>query len=109
MLSGDDRIETPEGVEPRVRDSRHPIVKGLPDRWPALLGYNRLVAKPESSTIAVVGTDPLLVAWSFGEGRSVAFTSDCGPHWAPPSFVEWEGYATLWRQIVTWVTGEATA
>ena len=105
MLNGDDRIEAPEGVEPRVRDSRHPIVAGLPERWPALLGYNRLVAKPESSTIAVVGTDPLLTAWSFGEGRSVAFASDCGPHWAPPPFVEWEGYATLWRQIVAWVTG----
>jgi uncharacterized membrane protein len=59
--------------------------------------------------MAVVGTDPLLVAWRFGEGRSVAFASDCGPHWAPPTFVEWEGYATLWRQIVAWVTGETAA
>ena len=35
----------------------------------------------------------------FGKGRSVAFTSDCGPHWAPLSFVEWPGYEQLWQQI----------
>ena len=38
--------------------------------------------------------------------RSVAFTSDCGPHWAPPDFVEWEGYGRLWNQIAGWAAGE---
>ena len=50
-------------------------------------------------------SDVLIVAGSYGTGRSVAFTSDCGPHWAPPSFVEWVGYARLWDQIVSWTTG----
>ena len=36
-------------------------------------------------------------------GRQLrAFASDCGPHWAPPAFVEWEGYAPLWRQLAGW-------
>ena len=37
--------------------------------------------------------------------RKVAFASDCGPHWAPPAFVDWPGYTTLWRQIVGWAAG----
>jgi uncharacterized membrane protein len=49
-----------------------------------------------------VGGDPLIVAGEFGEGRAVAFTSDCGPHWAPPPFVEWAGYQKLWTQLADW-------
>ena len=40
----------------------------------------------------------------YGEGRSVAWTSDIGPHWLPNSFVEWPGYATLWKNVLGWVT-----
>jgi len=105
MEAGDDRCEKPQGVTPTVRDGSHPIVAGLPSEWPALLGYNRFAAKLEGTVVAVAGADPLIVADSFGKGRSVAFASDCGPHWAPPPFVEWSGYATLWRQIVGWAAG----
>jgi uncharacterized membrane protein len=104
MLPVDDRVETPEGVEPMVTDPGHPIVAGLPERWPALLGYNRLTARPEAQVVARAGQDPLIVAWSYGEGRAVAFASDCGPHWAPPAFVEWEGYARLWQNLIGWVS-----
>lgn len=106
MLSVDDRVEAPEGVEPRVRVADHPIVAGLPGPWPALLGYNRIVAKPAAATLVTVGDDPLVVAGTFGTGRSVAFASDCGPHWAPPPFVDWDGYAPLWRQLVGWAAGD---
>lgn len=105
MEAGDDRCEKPQGIIPTVRDRDHPIVAGLPDEWPALLGYNRFAAKPDGTVVASVGADPLIVAGAFGKGRSVAFASDCGPHWAPPPFVDWDGYATLWRQIVGWAGG----
>lgn len=105
MLTGDDRVEAPEGVEPRVTLPEHPIVSGLPESWPRLLGYNRLTARDGADTVVNAGNDPLLVAGTYGNGRSVAFASDCGPHWAPPEFVEWDGYATLWQRIVGWVTG----
>ena len=52
-----------------------------------------------------VEDDPLLVAGGHGEGRSVAFMSDCGPHWAPPPFVDWTGYAALWNGIAEWAGG----
>jgi uncharacterized membrane protein len=103
LLAGDDRVEAPEGVRAVVRDNAHSIVAGVAGEWPALLGYNRVVAKPGARVVAAVGADPLIVAWEYGRGRAVAFASDCGPHWAPPAFVEWEGYGRLWRNLVGWV------
>jgi uncharacterized membrane protein len=105
MLTVDDRVEAPEGTEPRVVVADHPIVADLPGAWPKLLGYNRLISKPNATVVATAGSDPLIVAGSYGKGRSVAFASDCGPHWAPPAFVEWEGYERLWQQLIGWVTG----
>jgi uncharacterized membrane protein len=105
MSPYDDRVELPEGVSPTVTAPDHALAAGLPETWPAILGYNRLTARPGAVTVAAAGDDPLLVAWDFGEGRAVAFASDCGPHWAPPAFVAWEGYATLWQNIAVWVAG----
>lgn len=105
ILPYDDRVEIPEGIVPGVTAPDHPLAIGLPERWPAILGYNRLTARAEATVIAAAGDDPLLAAWSFGQGRAVAFASDCGPHWAPPAFVEWEGYATLWQNIAAWAAG----
>jgi uncharacterized membrane protein len=100
----DDRRECPQGVDPKIA-AEHPIVAGLSGAWPALLGYNRLTAKDDATVVATVGNDPLIVAGTHGKGRSVAFASDCGPHWAPPPFVEWDGYATLWQQMADWSAG----
>lgn len=105
LMPVDDRVEMPQGVQPVVTDPSHPIVAGLPVVWPDLLGYNRFTAKPAASVIATAGSDPLIVAHTFGRGRAVAFASDCGPHWAPPEFVEWDGYARLWSQLVSWAAG----
>lgn len=102
LMRADDRAESPQGVVPKVADGSHPIVKGLPAEWPAVLGYNKVTAKSGASLLAKVGDDPLLVAGSFGKGRGVAFTSDCAPHWAPPPFLDWSGYGTLWNGICEW-------
>ncbi|MBN9332078.1 glutamine amidotransferase [Devosia sp.] len=104
---GDDRVEAPQGIEPIVSDAAHPIVAGLEATWPILLGYNRIAAKPGTSLVASVGDDPLIVSGDFGKGRSVAFASDCGPHWAPPPFVDWAGYDRLWTQLCDWAAGKA--
>lgn len=106
LVPGDDRVEAPEGAAARVV-ADHPIVAGLEAEWPNLLGYNKLVAKPGATVAAVAGpaADPLLAAWQFGQGRAVAFASDCGPHWAPPEFCAWAGYAPLWQGIVRWAAG----
>ncbi|MEQ9689818.1 MAG: glutamine amidotransferase [Bauldia litoralis] len=98
----DDRVEAPQGAAPKVVARKHPIVAGIGTKWPALLGYNKLTAKPDAEVVATAGDDPLIVAGTYGKGRAVAFASDCGPHWAPPEFVNWKGYARLWRQIAGW-------
>ena len=105
LLPGDDRVESPAGSSPVVRQLDHPIVAGLPNAWPGLLGYNRVLPRDGADLVVAVGDDPLIVAGQYGRGRSVAFTSDCGPHWCPPPFVEWDGYAPMWQQLVAWATG----
>lgn len=109
LLTTDDRRETPQGVHPQVTDADHEIVSGLDAQWPALLGYNRVQLRPEADLVATVGDDPLLATWSFGEGRAVAFTSDCGPHWAPTEFVQWDGYGPLWCSLVEWAASAKKA
>jgi uncharacterized membrane protein len=101
----DDRVEAPEGLPPRVLMPDHPIVSGIGGAWPALLGLNQVTPKENVELIATAGEHPLLVAGKFGEGRSVAFTSDCAPHWAPPAFVAWEHYNRLWSQMARWASG----
>jgi uncharacterized membrane protein len=101
----DDRVETPQGLVPQLVDSAHDVTSGLPDRWPFLLGYNRLRAKPDAEVLAQVGDDPLLVVGEAGQGRTVAFASDLAPHWAPPEFVAWTHYEPLWARLVRWSAG----
>lgn len=105
LLAGDDRAEVPEGAAARLHAADHPIADGLGGDWPLLLGYNRLRARPEATLVASVGDDPLIAAWQYGQGRAVAFASDCGPHWAPPEFLAWPGYARLWSQMAEWAGG----
>jgi uncharacterized membrane protein len=109
-LPYDDRLEIPEGFQAEIVAPDHPILRGVPVLWPPLLGANEVVARPSSDVEvlarlpAVQGGHPLLVAGAFGRGRSVAWTSDIGPHWAPREFCDWPGYKTLWENILAWVT-----
>ena len=102
---GDDRQETPEGAIAHLTEADHPVTAGIAGEWPVLLGFQRLVAKQDAEVLATIDGWPLLVVGRFGRGRVLAFASDMGPHWAPPSFTEWAGYARLWGQAVTWLAG----
>jgi uncharacterized membrane protein len=107
MLPHDDRVETPEGFRAVIELTDHEVLGDTPSRWPRLLGYNRVIAKPHSTVVASHGDDPLLVIGRAGEGHAVAFMSDLAPHWAPPEFVEWPHYGSLWAAIITWAAGRA--
>ena len=108
ILPYDDRVEAPESFTPVVTEPSHPILQGFGADWPNLLGFNEVKPKPEGTVIATVsedyGSKPLLVAGTYGEGRTLAWTSDIGPHWLPPEFAAWPGYARLWRQSLEWLT-----
>jgi len=105
LMATDDRCERPEGVEPAVV-ARHPVVEGLPKRWPHILGYNLVKAKKGSTVVATVDGDPLLVVGEHGRGRAIAFTTDIGPHWCPAGFAEWDGYRRLWGGMIRWAAGQ---
>jgi uncharacterized membrane protein len=111
-LPYDDRIEAPEGIVAEVVNPGHPIVAGLASPWPALLGVNEVVVKGGEGVEVIArlpaeqGGHPLLVAGRHGKGRTLAWTSDIGPHWLPNTFVEWPGYKRLWTQALDWLTAE---
>lgn len=102
MLPYDDRIERSEGVDVVVDLPDHPALGGVPAPWPQLLGYNRLIAKPDAVVVARVEDDPMLVVGEYEDGRVAAFASDLAPHWAPRDFLEWPHYGKLWTSILTW-------
>lgn len=101
----DDRQEHPEGAVPETVEPNHPVAAGLRD-WPALLGWNRATARDDAQVIARVAGDPLIALRHVGAGRSAVFASDCGPHWGPPPFLAWPGYAPLWRNLMLWLAGQ---
>jgi uncharacterized membrane protein len=105
LETGDDRVETPEHPVPVLLSGTHPVIDGLPATWPAVLGYQRVSARPGATTLVDVNGDPLVVVGEAAAGRVLAYTSDIGPHWAPPAMLEWPGYAQFWHQAVTWLAG----
>ncbi len=104
ILNYDDRVEKPEGVFPDIINPEHSVLEGLGDlEWPFFLGYNKLSAKPKADLIAAFGMDVFMAGWDFGKGRAFSFASDCVPHWGPPGFISWPGYAQLFHNIVKWL------
>ncbi|MGM7698075.1 glutamine amidotransferase [Microbacterium sp. A84] len=106
MESGDDREETPQGSIPRIV-ADHAITADLAPEWPAILGYQRFTAREGADVLVQVGEHPLLVVGSEGAGRTAAFGSDMGPHWLPPEFLAWDGFAPMWQKLIGWLAQES--
>ena len=101
----DDRTEVPQGVIPQVREPSHPILSHAGELWPPLLGYNALELKEDATLLLEYQGDPILSVRTVGEGRTLAFASDCAPHWGSPRFVAWQHYADFWIDAVRWLAG----
>lgn len=102
----DDRMETPEGVVPRVV-APHAILEGIDSDWPDFLGYNKVEQRGGKLLLEFKQTgDPLLVVDEVGAGRVACFTSDILPHWGSPRFTEWSGYLDFWEQLFRWLAGK---
>ncbi|MCY3835458.1 MAG: VWA domain-containing protein [Anaerolineaceae bacterium] len=80
----------------------HPITRGLSD-YPILNGYVAASAKDNAQVLIRGGSqdDPILTAWQYGLGRSVAFTSDAKAQWAS-EWVGWAEFAPFWNQVLRW-------
>lgn len=99
----DDREECPEGINPVVVDSSHPILKGIDDKFPYFLGYNRSILKDGASLVVKINECPFIASWDYYKGRSAIFASDCAPHWGSNEFIEWRHYEKIWTNIVNWI------
>lgn len=107
----DDRIEVPEGFRATVSQPSHPLLAGVATEWPVMLGLNEVVAKPEATVLAHApdedGAHPLLVVGHHGAGRTLAWTTDMGPHWLPQAAIDWAGFVPLWRNLLGWLATRA--
>ncbi len=89
----------PEQVNPS------PILAGI-ESLPGLYGYVASSPKDLAQVILQSGKDdPILAAWQYGLGRSVAFTSDATGRWAR-DWVPSGEYALFWAQAVRSTLGQ---
>jgi uncharacterized membrane protein/Mg-chelatase subunit ChlD len=90
-----------------VVGSQSAILKGLPAELPPLLGYNVTTIKPEADSILrSPDGDPILAAWQYGLGRSVAWTPDMKGRWAT-NWVAWPQFSQFAGQIMSWVVPQS--
>ncbi|HJU48498.1 MAG TPA: VWA domain-containing protein, partial [Gaiellaceae bacterium] len=85
-----------------IQTSSSPILRGLEDGLPRLLGYNGTTIKSAAQLVLVSSRDdPILAQWQYGLGRSVAWTSDSTGRWAK-NWVPWPGFERFFSQLVSW-------
>ena len=106
VLETDDRCETPAGVSPVILKKEHPVLQDVEEKWPRFLGYNRTIAKKDSTVVATINGDPFIVTGTFGKGRTAIFSSDCSPHWGSNEFMEWKSYTRFWTNFASWLCGQ---
>jgi Mg-chelatase subunit ChlD len=79
--------------------SPSPMLAGI-EAVPTLLGYVGTSARDSAQTVLVSAKDdPILAAWQYGLGRSVAWTSDATGRWAK-NWVTWDAFVRFWAQVV---------
>lgn len=94
-------IEEPFAPKLAPNGAAHPLLQGVGiESSPPLLGYDVAFAKPSAESILLTHRDdPLLTAWQYGLGKSVAWTSDAAPRWAA-GWLSWDAFPSFWAQTV---------
>jgi hypothetical protein len=94
-------IEQP--FRPILTSQYHEIVQDV--EWPKappLGGYVATTIKPTAEQLLMTHQeDPLLAAWRYGLGRSVAFTADAKAKWGI-LWLRWRDFNKFWSQTVRW-------
>jgi uncharacterized membrane protein len=99
QVSGQQIVEEPFFP---IQTGDSPILAGLSDGLPQLLGYNGTTIKSAAQSVLVSARDdPLLAQWQYGLGRAVAWTSDASGTWAK-NWVGWTGFNRFFSQLVRW-------
>ena len=90
-----------EAFQPIIGEKGSAIMAGIV-QLPRLGGYIATSEKEYAQVyIRSPQEHPILAAWHYGFGKSVAFTSDAKPGWAS-DWIEWEQFGKFWGQVVNW-------
>jgi len=73
---------------------------------PVIYGQVLTYRNPGASVLIETAQGPLLAAWQYGLGRSVAFTSDLSNRWGK-DWVLWEHYGKFTSQMLKWAQRKA--
>ncbi len=96
LISRDLLIEKP--VVPSIVASTGPLKGVAQNNLPGLRGYVLTYPKARAELLMRVEKDPLLVAWRYGVGRVMAFTSDLSGRWGR-DWVAWQGFPQWASQV----------
>ncbi|MBW1708367.1 MAG: VWA domain-containing protein [Deltaproteobacteria bacterium] len=84
------------------------MITGFGDNdWPNIYGFVITYPKPEARILLKTDEGPLLAAWPYGLGRSVAFTSDLSTRWGK-DWVRWDHYPKFVSQMIKWAQRKET-
>lgn len=88
--------------------SAGPLLQGV-GPMPPLEGYVATTGKERAEMVLISPEgDPVLAAWQYGSGRSLAWTSDLGGRWAA-AWAGQQGFATLWGNALAWIMPSSQA
>lgn len=93
---------TEKTLQPVVKISDEMLRGLVNDRLPAIYGQVITYPKPGAKLLIETEQGPLLAAWQYGLGRSVAFTSDLSNRWGK-DWVNWKHYGKFISQMAKWV------
>lgn len=96
------RVITEKTEQPFLRIP-HEMLQGI-ENVNLPLVYGQVVTYPKAGAGVLIETSqgPLLAAWQYGLGRSIAFTSDLSGRWGK-DWVVWDHYGRFTSQMVKWV------
>ena len=101
-------VKNLEDVPPQIT-YRHELLQGIDGPLPPLKGFVMTTKKDSPLVeVAIRSPDPgdeenstILATWTYGLGRSVAFTTDGGARWAS-AWKGWNNYTKLFSQMIRW-------
>jgi uncharacterized membrane protein len=95
------KIITEKNMQTRIT-LQNEIMQGMDDLdLPIIYGQVVTYPKPGANVFIETEQGPLLAAWQYGLGRSVAFTSDLSSRWGK-DWIAWEHYGRFTSQMVKW-------
>ena len=100
-------VEQP--FRPSVTAPQHETIQDIDwSKAPPLGGYVATTIKGTADQVLMTHQeDPLMAAWRYGLGRSVAFTADAKAKWGI-LWLRWPSFNKFWSQTVRWTLRAST-